>query len=334
MTASAIVVHAARAGLIAFCLLAAPFAAEAQPQVKGVRIGLLDYGTANPSSAARWNALRGRLRELGYVEGQNVVFDPRWANGQVTRLPALATELVNIKVDILVTATSEAALAAKDATSSIPIVTATTADPVELGVIANLARPGGNITGVISLSSDLAGKRLELLAQLIPRASRIAILHDPENRSSGLMVRHTESAGRSLGIVVQSVDVLGQRDFAAAFATMKRARADAVVLGANTPFIAQRRLLADLALSSRLPMMAPAKEYAEAGSLASYGTDYVELFRRAATYVDKIIKGAKPAELPVEQPTKFQLVINLKTAKALGVTIPPSLLLRADQVIE
>jgi putative ABC transport system substrate-binding protein len=328
------IIHAALAGVIAFCLFAAPLAAEAQPHVKVVRIGLLDYGTSNPSSVARWNALRGRLRELGYVEGQSVVFESRSANGQAARLPGLAAELVNSKVDILVTATSEAAFAAKHATRSIPIVTATTADPVELGLIANLARPGGNVTGVISLSGDLVGKRLELLTQLIPGAARVGILRDPENRSSMLVARHAESASKSLGVVVQSVDVLDPKDFDAAFATMKRARADAVILGVNSPFIAQRRRLADLAISHRLPMMASAKEYAEAGSLVSYGTDYLDLFRRAATYVDKIIKGAKPADLPVEQPTQFELVINMKTAKALGLTIPRSLLLRADQVIE
>jgi putative ABC transport system substrate-binding protein len=234
----------------------------------------------------------------------------------------------------VVTATGEAALAAKQATSSIPIVTATSPDPVALGLVASLARPGGNVTGVISIITELTGKRLELLKQLIPRASRVAILHDPDNRASTLQVREAERAGPALGIVVQSVDVRDQRDFDAAFLTIKRARTDALILGVNTPFIAQRRRLAELAVLHRLPMVTPAKEYAEAGGLLSYGTDYPDLFRRAATYVDKILKGAKPADLPIEQPTKFELIINLKTAKALGLTIPPSLLQRADQVIE
>ena len=331
---SVTVVRAALTVVLALTLLAAPLAAEGQQQGKVVRIGLLDYGTSNPSSTARWNALRGRLRELGYVEGQNVVFEPRWGNGQAARLPSLAAELIDIRVDILVTATSEAALAAKQATSSVPIVTATTGDPVKLGLVASLARPGGNVTGVISLNSDLAGKRLELLKQLIPRASRIAILRVPENRSSVLSVRDTEHASRSLGVAVQIVDARDPRDFDAAFLTMKRARADAVILGVNTPFIAERRRLAKLAVLHRLPMMTPAKEYAEAGGLLSYGTNYLDQFRRAATYVDKIIKGAKPADLPVEQPTTFELVINMKTAKALALAIPPSLLLSADQVIE
>jgi ABC-type uncharacterized transport system substrate-binding protein len=315
-------------------LLAGPLAAEGQPQGKLVRIGLLDFGTPNPSSEARWKALRERLRELGYVEGQNVAFEPRWGNGQADRLPALATELVNFKVEVLVTATGDAALAAKRATSTIPIVFATAPDPVRLGLVASLARPGGNVTGVTSLSSDLAGKRLELLKQLVPRAARIAVLNDPENRSSEFILKGAESVAKSLGVVVQTVDVRGQKEFEAAFSAMKRGHADAVILGVNTPFLVHRRRIAELAVAHRFPMMAPTKEYAEAGALVSYGTDYPDQFRRVAVYVDKILKGAKPGDLPVEQPTKFELVINLKTAKALGLTIPPSLLQRADEVIQ
>ena len=315
-------------------LLAASSAAEAQPAGKVVRIGLLDYAASDPASAARWKAFRDQLRWLGYVEGQNVVFESRWGDGQVGRLPSLAAELVDAKVDILVTAGSEAALAAKQATNSIPIVTATGGDPVESGLVAGLAQPGGNVTGVISLMSQLVGKRLELLKQLIPRASRIAILRDPDNHSSALNLRDAESAAKSVGVVVQGVSVRGPKDLDAAFLAMKRARTDAVILAENTRFIADRRRIADLAVMHRLPMMVAAKEYAEAGGLISYGTDYPDLFRRAATYVDKILKGAKPGDLPVEQPTTFELVINLKTAKALGLTIPPSLLQRADQVIE
>jgi putative ABC transport system substrate-binding protein len=315
-------------------LLAASSAAEAQPAGKVVRIGLLDYAASDPASAARWKAFRDQLRWLGYVEGQNVVFESRWGDGRVGRLPSLAAELVDAKVDILVTAGSEAALAAKQATNSIPIVTATGGDPVESGLVAGLAQPGGNVTGVISLMSQLVGKRLELLKQLIPRASRIAILRDPDNHSSALNLRDAESAAKSVGVVVQGVSVRGPKDLDAAFLAMKRARTDAVILAENTRFIADRRRIADLALMHRLPMMVAAKEYAEAGGLISYGTDYPDLFRRAATYVDKILKGAKPGDLPVEQPTTFELVINLKTAKGLGLTIPPSLLQRADQVIE
>ena len=321
-------------GILILALLSVPPIVEAQQQGKVVRIGLLDYGSSNPSTDARWKALRERLRELGYTEGQNVVFEPRWGDGQAARLPGLATELVKIKVDIVVTATGDAALAAKRATSSIPIVMATGPDPVALGLVASLGRPGGNITGVISLNADLAGKRLELLKQVLPRASRVAILSDSDNRSSGLSVRSIEGVAKSLRVAVQSVDARDQKEFDAAFAAMKRARADAVILAVNTPFMADRRRLAELAVSHRMPMMTPAREYAEAGGLVSYGTDYPDQFRRAAAYVDKILKGAKPGDLPIEQPTKFELVINLKTAKAIGLTVPQSVLGRADEVIQ
>jgi putative ABC transport system substrate-binding protein len=200
--------------------------------------------------------------------------------------------------------------------------------------VASLARPGGNVTGVISLIRQLTGKRFELLKQLIPRASRVALVRDPENRSSALSVREAESVAKSLGVVVQVVNVRSPKDLDAAFLAMKRSRTDAVIFAENTLFIADRRHIADLAIKYRLPMMFAAKEYAEAGGLLSYGTDYLDLFRRAATYVDKILKGAKPGDLPIEQPTKFELVINLKAAKALGLTIPQSMLGRADEVIQ
>ncbi len=319
--------------VIAGGLLAAPLVAEAQ-QGKVVRIGLLDYGGSDPAGAARWKAFRERLRELGYAEGQNVVFEPRWGNGQVGRLPSLVAELINAKVDIIVTGGSEAALAAKRATSSIPIVTATGSDPVEMGLVSSLARPGGNITGVASMARELSGKRLELLKQLIPRVSRVALLWDANNQASALAVRDTEAPAKSLGIVVQSARVRGPKEFAAAFSAMKRDRAAAVILVSSAAFMGDRRQIADLAVTHRLPMVVGAREYAEAGALMSYGTDYPELFRLAAAYVDKILKGAKPADLPIEQPTKFELVVNLKTAKALGLTMPQSLLLRADDVIQ
>ena len=320
--------------MVTIACLAAPAVASAQQPAKVWRIGLLDYGASDAASASRWKALRERLRELGYVEGQNVIFDPRWGDGQAGRLRGLATELINAKVDILVTAGSEAAVAAKQATSSVPIVMATGGEPVELGLATGLARPGGNVTGVISLIGQLTGKRLELLKQVIPRVSRVAILRDPENRSSALTVRDAESAGKSLGVVMQAVEVRGPRELDAAFVAVKRAHADAVLLGENTRVIADRRHIADLAIRHRLPLMVAAKEYAEAGALISYGTDYLDLFRRAAAYVDKILKGAKPADLPIEQPTKFELVINLKTAKALGLTIPQPIMQRADEVIQ
>jgi putative ABC transport system substrate-binding protein len=321
-------------GTVTGGLLAAPLAAEAQQAGKVWRIGLLSYAASDSGGAARWKAFREQLRELGYVEGQNVFFESRWGDGQVGRLRGLAAELIDAKVDILVTASSEAALAAKQATRSIPIVTATGGDPVKLGVVASLARPGGNVTGVFSLSNDLVGKRLEFLKQLIPRVARVAFLRHSDNRASALNLRDAESAARPLGLVVQSVGVRGPKELDAAFGAMKRERADAVIVLEATAFFPDRQRIADLALMHRLPMAAQAREYAEAGALISYGTDYLDLFRRAAMYVDKILKGAKPADLPIEQPTKFELVINLKTAKTLGLTIPPSLLQRADQVIE
>jgi putative ABC transport system substrate-binding protein len=315
-------------------LLAAPLAAEVQQAGKVVRIGLLSISASGPASIARWKAFSDRLRELGYVEGQNVVFESRWGDGQLGRLRGLATELLDAKVDILVTAGSEAALAAKQATSSIPIVMATGADPVEQGLAAGLARPGGNVTGVISLIAPLTMKRLELLKQLVPRASRVAILRDSDNRSSALSLQAAESAAKSLGVVVRGFSVRDPSELDAAFVAMKRAHTEAVIFAENTLFMAERRRIADLAIMHRLPMMTATKEYAQVGALLSYGTDYLDLFRRAAMYVDKILKGAKPANLPIEQPTKFELVINLTTAKALGLTIPPSLLARADEVIQ
>ncbi len=249
-------------------------------------------------------------------------------------MPGLAALLVRDKVDIIVTAGSESAAAAKQATSSIPIVMATGGDVVRNGLVTSVARPGGNVTGVTSLTSELIAKRLELLKQLIPKLSRVAILRDLDNRGSRLYEDQAERAGKSLGTVVNVVGVHGHKDLDGAFLAIERTRADAVMFVENTAFIVYRQHVAELAVKHRLPMMAPAKEYAVAGVLISYGTDYSDLFQRAAGYVDKILKGAKPADLPVEQPTKFELVINVKTAKALGLTIPPSLLARADQVIE
>jgi len=320
---------------LALAVLTAPLAAEAQQASRVWRIGLLDYGSPDPARLAWWRAFQDRLRELGYVEGQNVVFQPRWGNGQVSRLQGVATELVAAKVDILVTAGNPAALAAKQVTSSIPIVTANGPDPVELGLAASLGRPGGNVTGVTSISSELSAKRLGLLKELIPQVSRMAALSDRSARGSALSVRDTEVAARTLGIALQSVAVRPDpRDYDAAFVAMKRAGAGAVIVLQSAAFFASRQRIADLALTHRLPSVVGSKEWVEAGGLISYGADYPDLFRRAALFVDKILKGAKPGDLPIEQPTKLELVINLKTAKALGLTIPPSLLLRADQVIE
>ena len=327
------ILRAALTVVLALGLLAGPLAAQQAGKVW--RIGLLDYGSPDPARLAWWRAFQDRLRELGYVEGQNVVFQPRWGNGQVSRLPGLATELVAAKVDILVTAGNPASLAARQGTSSIPIVTATGPDPVELGLAASLARPGGNVTGMTSISSELAAKRLGLLKELIPQLSRVAALWDRTARGSALAVRDTEVAARSLGIALQSVPVRPDPSaYDAAFVAMKRAGAGAVIVVSGAALFASRQRIADLALTHRLPSAVGSKEYAEAGVLICYGADFPDLFRRAAVFVDKILKGAKPADLPVEQPTKFELIINLKTAKALGLTIPQSLLQRADQAIE
>jgi len=315
-------------------LIAVPPAALAQQPGKLWRIGLLSFGTSDAASETRWKALRDRLRELGYVEGQNVAFETRWAEGQLGRLGSLVSELIAAKVDILVTAGTESAVAARKATAAIPIVMATGADPVVMGLAASLAKPGGNVTGVISLIGPLTAKRIELLRQLIPRASRFALLRDPDNRGSEVSVRAAERAVKSLGITLHAFPARNSAEIGAAFPAMKRARVDAVILGENTAYTADRERIADLAIKQRLPMMVPAKEYAQAGALVSYATDYPDLYRRAAAYVDKILKGAKPGDLPIEQPTTFELVINLKTAKALGVTVPPALLQRADEVIQ
>jgi putative ABC transport system substrate-binding protein len=314
--------------------VATPLVGEAQPAGRVVRIGLLDYATSDLASATRWKAFRDRLGTLGHVEGQSVVFEARWGDGHVGPLPGLATELIDAKVDILVTSGSSATAAAKQATTSIPIVMATGGDPVALGLVTALARPGGNVTGVISLIGELTSKRLEILKQLLPRAARVALVRDPDNRSSSLSLRDAQRAAKSLGVVVHEVRVGGPGDLEAAFLAMKRARTDAVIFGENTRFIAHRRRIADLAITHRLPMVVAAKEYAEAGVLISYGTDYRDLFSRAATYVDRIIRGAKPADLPIEQPTTFELVINVRTARTLGLTISSSLLARANELIE
>jgi putative ABC transport system substrate-binding protein len=320
--------------ILAGGVLAAPRVAEAQQAGKVYRIGLLDYSAPDPGRQAWWNVFRQRMRELGYVEGQNVSFEPRWAEGDADRLPKLAAELVRLKVDLIVTGGQSAAIAAKRATSTIPIVTATGSDPVGVGLVASLRQPGGNVTGMTSISSELAAKRLELLRNVAPRASRIAILWDERDAGSRLAVDETEAAAKTAGLTIQSVPVGSAAGLEAAFATVVRGRAGALIIVSNARLFSYRKRIAELAVKHRLPTVAGPREYVEAGGLASYGPDLPDLFRRAATFVDKILKGAKPGELPIEQPTKFELVINLKTAKALGLTIPQSLLLRTDEVIE
>jgi putative tryptophan/tyrosine transport system substrate-binding protein len=319
--------------ILAGGVLAAPRAAEAQQAGKVYRIGLLDFSTPDPARQAWWTAFRQQMRELGYVEGQNVSFEPRWAQGDLDRVPKLAADLVGLKVDVIVTGGQVAAIAAKRATSTIPIVMGSGSDPVAVGLVTSLRQPGANVTGLTSINSELAAKRLEILRDVAPRAARIAILWDEGDAGSRLNVDETEAAAKTAGLAIHRVAVGSAAGLEAAFATVVRGRAGALIIVSTARLFSYRKRIAELAVKHRLPTVAGLREYVEAGCLASYGTDYPDLFRRAAVYVDKILKGAKPGDLPVEQPTKFELVINLKTATALGLTIPQSLLLRTDQVI-
>ena len=314
-------------------LLATPLVAEAQAGGKVARIGFLETGSLSANLHGR-GSFRERLRELGYLEGRNVAFESRGADGKVEQLAGLATELIGLKVDVIVTAGSEAVLAAKQATSTIPIVMAIVSDPVGLGIIASLARPGGNVTGVTDLDIEQIGKRLELLKELVPGLSRVALVWKRGHPKEQEALREAEVAARSVGIRLQRVGVREPDEFQGAFTAMTREHAGAFLVVADTMFSTHRVRLVDLAAKGRLPAIFWRREFVEAGGLMSYGSSYSEQYRHAATYVDKILKGAKPADLPVEQPTKFELVINLKTAKALGLTIPPSVLARADEVIE
>jgi ABC-type uncharacterized transport system substrate-binding protein len=315
-------------------LLAAPRAADAQQAGKVPRIGFL--GTRSLSDMSPYlDTFRQGLRELGWVEGQNIVIDYRYAEGRFDRLPDLAAELVRLKVDIIVAVPTPAAVAAKKATETIPIVAISVGDPVGLGLIASLARPGGNLTGLsYSVGLEIAGKGLELLKETVPKVRRVAILSNPGNPFQPLAIREVNVAARSLGVQLQLLEARGPNELDGAFAAMATERVGALLVVADSLFLLQRTRLADLAARSRLPAAYGLREIVEAGGLMSYGPSVRDLYRRGATFVDKILKGAKPGDLPVEQPTKFELVINLKTAKALGLTIPPSLLGRADEVIQ
>jgi putative ABC transport system substrate-binding protein len=314
-------------------LLAAPLAAEAQQAAKVARIG---YLATNPTPHLQ-EAFRQGLRDLGYVEGRNLVIEYRDAEGKSEQLPARAAELVALKVDVIVAAGTPAALAAKQATRTLPTVFAAVADPVTSGLVTSLARPGGNVTGLSVLAPELVGKCLEQLKQAVPGVSRVAVLWQPGGvgeRTERDMLKEAEVAARALGVRLQVVEARGPEDFDRAFSEMTRARAGALTVLTSSMLFGERRRLVDLAAKNRLPAVYPWREGVDAGGLMAYGPDLADLLRRAATYVDKILKGAKPADLPVLQPTKFELVINLKTAKALGLTIPPSLLQRADEIIQ
>ena len=319
---------------ISLAMLLAPLGAAAQQPGKVPRIGYFSAGS--PSSAPHLlEAFRKGLRELGWVEGQNIVIDYRFAEGRFDRLPDLAAELVRLKVDIIVAVPTPAAAAAKNATETIPIVMINVGDPVGLGLIASLARPGGNVTGSsYSVGLEIIGKQLELLKETVPKVRRVAILWNPANPSHPLVVRELNVAARSLGVQLQFLEARGPNEFEGAFAAMAKERMGALLVVPDSVSFLHRTRLADLAARSHLPAAYGLRGHVDAGGLMSYGPDSADLFRRAATYVDKILKGAKPADLPVEQPTKFELVVNLKTAKALGLTIPQSVLVRADEVIQ
>jgi putative ABC transport system substrate-binding protein len=321
---------------------AVPLVAVAQSARNVPRIGYLSPSSpsdperlASPFGERGLAAFRQGLRDLGYVEGQNIAIEYRWAEGRFERLPDLAAELVRLKVDVIVSVVTQATLAAKNATRTIPIVLVAAGDPLGSGLVANLAHPGGNVTGPSSMYADLAGKQLELLKETVPKVSRVAVLWNPANAAwQAQMLRQTEIAARALGLQVQLLKARGPDELEGAFAAMTRERASALLVQVDVIFALHARRIADLAAKRRVPAMYGSREHVEVGGLMSYAPNVPDLFRRAATYVDKILKGAKPADLPVEHPTKFELVVNLKTAKALGLTIPPSLLLRADQVIE
>jgi putative ABC transport system substrate-binding protein len=318
-------------------LTLAPLAATQQPAKKIPHLGYLAFDPLSETPSPERAAFLGGLRELGWIDGKTIVIEYHSAEGKRGRLPVIAAELVTLKVDVIVTDTTPTTLAAKQATRTIPIVFIGAGDPVTSGLVTNLARPGGNLTGLSIVSPELVAKRLELLKQAVPGASRAAFLLQPGligERAEKDIVKAADVAGRALGVRLQVVEARGPADIDRAFSDMTRARADALIVAASAMFSTERRRLADLAVKKRLPTMFSFRRYVDAGGLMSYGPDAVDLYWRAATYVDKILKGAKPGDLPVEQPTKFELVINLKTAKALGLTIPPSLLGRADHVIE
>jgi len=323
-------------GILTSGLLAAPLAAEAQQAGKVVRIGYLTNSTAGNLHAPE--AFLQALRDLGWVEGRNVTIEYRDAEGKPERFPALAAELVALKVDVIVTAGgTRAAQVAKQATRTIPIVFQAAADPVTSGLVTSLARPGGNVTGSSNLTPELVGKFLELLTQAVPGVRLVALVIEPgatSERTDQDILRAADVAARALGVRLQVIAVRGPADFAKAFSDMTRAHAGGVAMLGSSLINNERRRLVDLAAKHRLPAVYTWRWFVDDGGLMAYGPNVADLYRRAASYVDKILKGAKPADLPVEQPAKFDLVINLKTAKALGLTIPPSLLARADQVIE
>jgi len=316
---------------LAVALLAAPLVAGAQT-AKLPRIGILTLAVA--SSTAVFEGFRQGLRDLGWVEGRNIALEYRFAQGRPDGLSALAAELVRMKVDVIVIEGGQAALAAKHATQTIPIVMAVIDDPVKAGLVASLARPGGNVTGLTLFASELSGKRLQLLKEVVPRSTLVAVIRNVTHPNAADLWGETEAAARSLDLRLQSVEVRSPADLGGAFKAVTSARPSAFITLADGMLFYNRTRIVEFAAQSQLPAIYPDREFAKAGGLMAYGPSLASNFRRAATYVDKILKGAKPADLPVEQPTKFELVINAKTAKALGLTIPLAVLARADEVIQ
>jgi putative ABC transport system substrate-binding protein len=316
--------------LLALCL-----PAEAQHPPKIPRIGYVS-GTGSPSDPGPYvEALRQGMRDLGHVEGKSFVIEYRGAEGKVDRIQSLVDELVQLKVDILVVPILSAIRAAMQGTKTIPIVMVTGLDPVATGLVDSLARPGGNITGLATLAQDLSGKRLELLKEVVPRLSRVGVLRNPDEQTAALALKEYETAARVLKIQLQSIDVSGSNpDLERAFQTAAKGRAGALITVTTAALFIQRKRVAELAIKHRLPSLYQGSAWVEGGGLMSYSTDDLAMYRRAATYVDKILKGTKPADLPIEQPTKFEFVINLKTAKALNLNIPQTVLFRADRVIK
>ena len=320
--------------VLALSLVLAPLVGEPQPAERVYSVGILGEKASDPSEARLWQAFRSGLRERGWIEGKNILIESRWAEDNSARLPELAADLVRLKVDLIVTRGSTYVQGAKTATSSIPIVFTMHANPVGSGHVASLARPGGNITGLSDFGEDIETKRLELLKATDPRIKRVAVLWNPGTPSHPPRLKAVEAAAGQLHFQLQPVVARNGEEVESAFTAMARAHAQAALVISYGPYIVARQRMADLALRYRLPTFFSIRDHVEAGGLMSYGPDYSDLVRRGAIYVDKILRGAKPGDLPVEQPTKFELVINLKTAKALGLNIPQSLLLQANQVIE
>jgi putative ABC transport system substrate-binding protein len=324
----------ANAALLLLALLGVPHATPAQPAARMPRIGWLALGSPTPDALGSRDSFLQGLRELGYVEGRNVTFEWRWAEGKPERLPTLASELVKLPVDVIIVGATSSARAARHATGTIPIVMITNPDPVGAGLVQSLARPGGNVTGMSLMTPELSAKQLELLKEAIPAMSRVGVLRDPRGSGHQITVKAAQVAARTLGVDVRVADATGPDDFAAAFSRLRRERVAAVLVLAGPTFFYHRTRLVKAAADSGLPVLYGTREHVHAGGLMSYAASVPATVRRGAVFVDKILKGARPADLPVEQPTTFELVINLRTAKALGLAIPPAVLARADEVIQ